>query len=339
LYLALEALGIKPGDEVIVPTMTFVATIQAITQNGATPVLVDCEPRTFNIDVDALTARLTPATRAIIVVHIGGRCCAMDRILELAKRHRLVIIEDCAHALESSYHGRPAGLLGDIGCFSFYATKSVTTGDGGMIITSHREVYERVKRRSLHGMDLDAWQRVRIAGQSYNVTSPGFKFNMTDLGAAMGLVQLRGVRDRWSARERLWESYDTHLRDLSLVTPPVPELDTVHGYHLYQVLLPPELGGNARDRVRAGLQAQRIGTGVHYRPVHVHPYFAASCGYRPNDFPVAHAVGQRTLSLPLNSDLTEREMKRVHAALTRILETNTANGPQDGRAAMNEVQP
>jgi dTDP-4-amino-4,6-dideoxygalactose transaminase len=318
IHLALAALGIGPGDEVIAPAMTFCSTIHSIVHTGAKPVLVDCCRETFNIDPEQVEGRITPRTRAILVVHMCGRVCDMDPILAIARKHNLRVIEDCAHAIESTYHGVAAGLMGDAGCFSFYPTKSVTTGDGGMVITRDQKLFQRAKVLSLHGMTADAWSRFLGRARGHEVVEAGFKFNMTDLAASLGLPQLARIEDHWRRRKHLWSQYNAQLKDLPLLLPTATEPESQHAYHLYTPLLVLEELSVGREQVVAALEAENIGTGVHYVPVHQHSYYRQHFGFVDSDFPNATFVGERTLSLPLSPAMSEQDISDVVAALTRI---------------------
>lgn len=319
IHLSLLALGIGPGDEVIAPTMTFCSTVHSVIHSGATPVLVDCNRASFNCDPQAIQKRITSRTKAILVVHMCGRCCQMDPILKLARRNKLAVIEDCAHAIESSYHGRPAGTLGDAGCFSFYPTKNVTTGDGGMVITPHKRIAQHVKALSLHGMNADAWARFSGIPGVYRVERAGFKYNMTDIAASLGSVQLSAVERRWKRRQYAWRTYDAQLSKLPLVLPPAPEQGTRHACHLYTPLLPLEGLRVSRDRVLAALRAENIFAGIHYVPVHQQPYYRKRFRLRSADFPNATFVGSRTISLPLTAATSGKDVSDVRNALERIL--------------------
>jgi dTDP-4-amino-4,6-dideoxygalactose transaminase len=318
IHLALVALGIGAGDEVIAPAMTFCSTIHSIVHTGAKPVLVDCSGSTFNIDPAQIEARITSRTKAILVVHMCGRCCEMDPILDLARRHGLRVIEDCAHAIEATHHGVPAGLMGDAGCFSFYPTKNITTGDGGMVITRDRQVYERVKILSLHGMTADAWSRFVGGPTGYEVIAAGFKYNMTDLAASLGLPQLTTIEERWRQREQIWRTYTERLKQLPLLLPPPPAAGSRHAYHLFTPLLVLEKLGVDRQTIIAALDAENIGVGIHYIPVHQHPYYRQQFGFVDSDFPNASFVGERTISLPLSSAMSEQDVDDMATALTRI---------------------
>jgi dTDP-4-amino-4,6-dideoxygalactose transaminase len=318
IHLALVALGIGAGDEVIAPAMTFCSTIHSIVHTWAKPILVDCCRDSFNIDPEQVESRITPRTKAILVVHMCGRCCEMDPILEIARRHGLRVIEDCAHAIESTYRGRAAGLMGDAGCFSFYPTKNIATGDGGMLITRVPQLFERAKVLSLHGMTADAWSRFEGGPSGYEVVEAGFKYNMTDIAAALCLPQLAKIEERWPPRERIWLQYNRQLKELPLVLPPTTEPQTRHAYHLYTPLLMLEELRVGRAEVVAALEAENIGVGIHYTPVHQQPYYRQQFGFADSDFPNATFVGERTLSLPLSPALSDEDVADVVTALTRI---------------------
>lgn len=317
IHLALAALGIGAGDEVIAPAMTFCSTVHSIVHTGARPVLVDCCRDTFNLDPDQVESAITPATKAILVVHMCGRCCDMDPILDIARRHGLRVMEDCAHAIESTYRGNPAGLLGDVGCFSFYPTKSITTGDGGMLITREPELFQRAKVFSLHGMTADAWSRFIGGPSGYEVIEAGFKYNMTDLAAALGLPQLSKIEDHWRQREHVWSQYSEQLKELPLLLPGT-DAESRHAYHLYTPLLVLEELRVGRTEIIAAIEAENIGVGIHYLPVHQQPYYRRQFGFEDSDFPNASFVGERTLSLPLSPAMSQQDVSDVVAALTRI---------------------
>jgi len=318
IHLALVALGIGAGDEVIAPAMTFCSAIHSIVHTGAKPVLVDCRRDTFNIDPDLVERQIGPRTKAIMVVHMCGRCCEMDPILEIAHRRGLRVIEDCAHAIESTSQGRPAGLMGDVGCFSFYATKNITTADGGMIVTRDPELFQRAKVLSLHGMTADAWSRYIGAPSGYEIVEAGFKYNMTDMEAALGLPQLAKIEEHWRQRERVWLQYGERLQGLPLQLPVRSEADSRHAYHLYTPLLALEEIGATREKIIAALDAENIGVGIHYVPVHQQPYYRQHFGFVDSDYPNAAFVGEHTLSLPLSPAVSEQDVSDVAAALTRI---------------------
>lgn len=319
IHLALVALGIGPGDEVIAPAMTFCSTIHCIVHTGATPVLVDCDRNTSNLDPELIEQRIRPRTKAILAVHMCGRCCDMDAILAIGRRHGLRVIEDCAHAIEATWRGRAAGTMGDAGCFSFYPTKNVATCDGGMVITGDHALHERVKVLSLHGMTADAWSRFTGGPSGYEVVAAGFKYNMTDLAAALALPQLDQLEEHYQKRAELWRAYDERLAGLPLQLPAACESGSRHAYHLYTPLLLLEDVGAPRERIIAALDAENIGVGIHYVGVHQQPYYRQRFSYTDSDFPNASFVGERTISLPLSPAMSEQDIDDVATALTRIL--------------------
>ena len=318
LHLVLLALGIGPGDEVIAPSLTFCSTIHAILHVGATPMLVDSDLISRNIAPDAIERAITPLTKAIIVVHMYGRCCEMDAILALADRHRLKIVEDCAHAIETTYRGRAAGLLGDAGCFSFYPTKSITTGDGGMVISRHQSLIEEVKLLSYNGVATSAWKRFTGNAAGYEVRAAGYKYNMTDMEAALGLPQVPLLDERWAQRQRLWHLYDEKLKELSLLGSVVGDSGNRHAYHLYAPMLSSLELSVGRDQVVAAMEAENIGVGIHYQPVHTQPFFTERFGSNTK-LPTATYIGQHTISLPLSASMSEHDVDDVCVALARIL--------------------
>jgi dTDP-4-amino-4,6-dideoxygalactose transaminase len=320
LHLAMLAAGVKPGDEVITTPMTFCATANAIVHCGATPVFADCNRRTLNIDPAEVERKITPRTRAIVPVHFAGRPCDMRAICDIAARHKLKIVEDCAHAIETRIEGRHVGTFGDFGCFSFYVTKNVTTGEGGMVVSQNQEAINRIKMLGLHGMSKDAWSRFSDEGyKHYEVVEVGFKYNMTDLQAALGLKQLEKVERYWRRREQIWNRYQDAFADLPVLTPAPPEDGTRHAYHLYTLLLQIEEIGRTRDQVMQELTDLNIGTGVHYRAIHIHPYYAKTYGLKRGDFPEAEFISERILSIPLSAKLTDEDVTSVIAALRYVL--------------------
>lgn len=319
LMLSLQVLGVGPGDEVLVPAMTFIATANAVEHAGATPIVVDSEPGTGLIDLDAAAAAITPRTRAIMPVHLAGRPLDMDRLNALRDRHDLIVIEDAAHALGAEWRDNKIGALGNITAFSFYVTKNISTIEGGAIVTDDPDVAAEVERLALHGLSLGAWQRFSDAGfRHYEVVEPGFKFNMTDVQAALGIHQLPRLDDWIAQRAMLWERYDALLEGLPLTLPVAPDARTRHARHLYQVLLDPD-APTTRDELLEGLIAHSIGVGVHYRGVHLHPYYRDKYGFLPDQFPVATNISDRTLSLPLSPKVSEADQDDVVEALGTLL--------------------
>jgi len=321
LHLALVAIRLNPGDEVIVPSMTFAATANVVIHAGGRPVLADVRRETMCIDPEDAERRITPRTRAIMPVHFAGRACEMDAIQTLASRHGLRVIEDCAHAIETTIRGQHAGTFGDLGAFSFYATKNVVTGEGGMVTTADAGLARRVKILALHGLSADAWKRFSDEGfKHYEVTEPGFKYNMTDLQAALGIHQLRRVETNLGRRQEIWARYDDAFADLPVFLPSPEEPGVRHARHLYTLLLDLERLSASRDQVQHALHKQNVGTGIHYRAVHLHAYYSQTFGYRRGDFPAAEWISDRTLSLPLSPNLTDADVGDVVFAVRRTLE-------------------
>jgi dTDP-4-amino-4,6-dideoxygalactose transaminase len=319
LILSLQVLGVGPGDEVLVPAMTFIASANAVEHAGATPVLVDSEPGTGLIDLDRAQAAITPRTRSIMPVHLAGRPVDMDRLSAFAHEHGLAVIEDAAHAIGAEWRGRKIGAFGNLTAFSFYVTKNISTIEGGALVTEDPEVAGEVERLALHGLSVGAWQRFSDSGfRHYEVVRPGFKYNMTDVQAAVGLHQLPRL-DAWiERRAQQWSRYDELLAGVALETPPPPEPGTRHARHLYQVLVAPD-APLRRDELLDGMTARRIGVGVHYRGVHLHAFYRDKYGLRPGDFPVASSISERTLSLPLGPNVTEADQDDVVQALADLL--------------------
>jgi len=322
LHLSMLASGVGPGDEVITTPMTFCASVNAIIHSGATPVLADIDARTMNIDAGQVEAKITPRTRAIMPVHFAGRPCEMDALVEIATRRGLVIVEDCAHAIETEYHGRPSGSFGDFGCFSFYVTKNVITGEGGMVLARNEEDAARIKILALHGMSKDAWKRFSDSGYvHYQVTEPGFKYNMMDIQAAIGLHQLERVERYWTRREELWRRYNEAFAGLPVETPADPDPDTRHGYHLYTLQVEKERAGIDRDGFLNAIQAHNIGAGVHYLSIPEHDYYRRTFGWEPDDYPNAKRIGRSTVSIPFSAKLSDDDAGDVIEAVTRIVST------------------
>ena len=320
LHISMLALGIGHGDEVITTPLTFAASANAIVHCGATPVFADCDRHTQNIDPASVEAAITPRTKAIMPVHVAGRPCEMDELLAIAERHGLAIVEDCAHAVETTYHGRPAGTMGDIGCFSFYVTKNVVTGEGGMIITGSQEIADHAKVLSLHGMTRDAGKRFGDEGyKHYQVVSAGFKYNMMDIQAAIGIHQLARVEEAHGRRAEIWQRYDEAFEGLPCETPLPPAPDTRHAYHLYALLVDTDAAGITRDEMLDELAQLNIGAGVHYVALHTHPFYEHLLGHAPEDFPNANHISERTLSIPLSAKLTDDDVDDVIDAVHTVL--------------------
>ena len=319
LHLALEAVGVGEGDEVIVPTMTFTATAEVVSYLKAKPVLVDCLPGTLNIDPAGIERAVTARTKAIIPVHFGGQPCDMETIMENARRHRIYVIEDAAHALPAKYHGRTIGTIGDITCFSFYATKTITTGEGGMATTDNPDWAGRMRMMSLHGISHDAWKRYAKEGSwYYEVLSPGFKYNLTDIAAAIGLEQLKKCETFAAARKKIAATYNEAFAELPEIQIPTCQANLEHAWHLYVIQLRPGSSKIDRDGFIAALKERGIGTSVHFIPLHLHPYYRVSFGYLPNEFPNATEAYQRIVSLPIYPGMTEGNVERVIQAVKDV---------------------
>jgi dTDP-4-amino-4,6-dideoxygalactose transaminase len=313
------AADLKPGDEVITTAMTFCATINSIIHAGLTPVLVDIEPHSLNIDPTKIEAAMTPRTRAILLVHFAGRPCNMEKIMALAEQHDLRIIEDCAHAIETEYQDRKAGTFGDFGCFSFYVTKNVITGEGGMVIARDPEVIGRVKMLALHGMSKDAWHRFGDSGfKHYKVVECGFKYNMMDIQAAIGIHQLARVESNWLRRRTIWNYYQEEFSRLPLVCPAEQEANTRHAHHLYTIQIDEKDLGLTRDSFLEEMARRNIGVGVHYLSIPEHPFYRERFHWHPEDYPHASRYGRQTVSLPLSARLTDTDVEDVVRAVGDI---------------------
>jgi dTDP-4-amino-4,6-dideoxygalactose transaminase len=321
LHLALECLGIGPGDEVIVPTLTFTATAEVVRYLGATPVFVDADTRTLNLSPRAVEAAITSRTRAIVPVHYAGLACDMDALLELARAHKLRVVEDAAHAFPTRYRGRLVGTLdSDITVFSFYANKTMTTGEGGMVVTRDRELARRIRLMRLHGISQDAFNRYvsRTPAWFYEVVAAGFKYNLTDIASAIGIEQLRKIDRFLARREVLAQRYDSALAGLPLQLPARADQCSSHAWHLYVVRLAAgaRLG---RDELINELSRRGIGTSVHFIPLHRQPYWRDTCQLSAAQFPVAEAAYQSMLTLPLYTRMSDADQERVIAALHELL--------------------
>ncbi len=320
LHLSMVAAGVGAGDEVITTAMTFCATVNAIIHAGATPVLADVDRATMNIDPAAIEAKITPRTRALVIVHFAGRPCDMTAIQSIVRRHNLVLIEDCAHAIESTFQERAAGTFGDFGCFSFYATKNMTTGEGGMILTDRQDHADHLRTLALHGLSQDAWRRYSDAGfKHYHVVDCGFKYNMMDLQAAIGIHQLRRLEHSWHRRQQIWNHYLQELSGLPLDLPVDTPSNVRHAYHLFTVQVDEAETGISRDRFLEAMTSQNIGVGVHYLALPEHPYYSGRFGWQLEDYPHAARIGRQTVSLPLMAHLTDDDVERVIRAVRTVL--------------------
>ena len=322
MHLALESIGLRVADEVIIPTYTFAATAQVVHYFGARPVLVDSDPADLCIDPAKVEAAVTPRTRAIIPVHVGGRSAKLDELRAVAERHDLCMIEDAAHAFPTVYKGRMVGSISDFTCFSFYATKPLTTGEGGMLCTENEQFADRCRVMCLHGISRDAWKRYSSEGAwYYEIAAPGFKYNLTDIAAALGLAQLSKADRMRERRARIAERYTKAFRGRpELEPPPDAPADGRHSWHLYMLRLNLDVLIIDRARFFEELRTRKIGASVHFIPLHLHPYYREAYGYKPEDFPVAYREYGREISLPIYSKMTDDDVRDVIEAVTDIAE-------------------
>jgi len=313
LHLVLVALGVGPGDEVITSPITFVSTVNAILYTGATPVLADVEPDTLNISPAAIERKITKRTKVIIPVHMAGQPCDMDEILTIARPRGIVVVEDAAHAVGAEYRGTRIGSISDATCFSFYATKNLTTGEGGMVTTDDDDLAEQIRRLRFHGISSDAWKRYEgCQVREWTAVELGYKANFTDLQAAIGLVQLRRLDGMLARREAIAREYRRAFERFGVVLAELP--DRKHAWHLFVVRVP------ERRRFREHLADAGIATGIHFPAIHLQPYFKQRFGDLENELPVATRVSEEIVSLPLHPDLTNGEVRRVIDAVTAFLE-------------------
>ena len=325
LHLALEALGIGPEHEVIVPTWTFAASAEVVAYRGARPVLVDVDATTLNATPEGILAAVTPRTKAVIVVPVAGRPMEVARLVELLEPRGIAVVEDAAHAFPSRIgaDGRLAGTFGRVGAYSFYATKTITTGEGGMLVTDDAAIADRARLMSLHGISRAAWNRYSSAGSwFYEIEDVGYKYNLTDLAASLGLVQLERAEELLAARRSLAARYTTALGASSiadLIESPADEPDGSHAWHLYIVRLALDRITIDRGAVIEGLKAIGIGTSVHFIPLHLHPYYRDRWGYAPADLPVAAREFERVISLPIWPGMTDRDIERVVAGIEDVV--------------------
>lgn len=318
LHTSLVALGVGPGDEVITTTLTFAASVNVIEHVGARPVLVDVEPDTLNMDPAWVERAITPRTKAIMVVHHSGHPAELDALRALAESRGIALIEDAAHAIAARYKGRPIGSGSNPVAFSFYATKNLTTAEGGML-TGDAEFVDRCRVISLHGLNRDAWKRYGKEGSwYYEVVIPGFKYNMTDLQASLGLVQLRKLEAMQARRREIVAAYQKAFASLEVFQTPVARPEVDHAWHLYVLRLRPERLGMVRNQFIEELKTRNIGTSVHFIPIHIHPYYRDKYGYKPQDFPVAYDSYERMVSLPLSPRLSDQDVADVIEAVLEL---------------------
>jgi len=324
LHLALEALGIGPGDEVITTTHTFTATAEVVRYLGADVKLVDIDAATLNIDPAAVAAAVGPRTKAIVPVHYGGLAADMPRLFDIAARHGLKVVEDAAHALPTTVGGALVGTLASAAAvFSFYANKTITTGEGGMLVTRDAALAERARVMRLHGMSRDAFDRfvAKVPSWYYEIVAPGFKYNLTDIAAALGIHQLKKARAFQQRRAAIAARYDAAFESLPLVLPPRPVAGDTHAWHLYAVRLADEAvaRGLTRERFIERLFEQGVGASVHYIPLHLQPYWRERYRLEPAMFPASQRAYERIASLPIYTRMGEADVERVIAAVRAVL--------------------
>lgn len=324
LHLAMLVAGIKEGDEVITSPLTFAATANSIIHVGGKPVFADIDRETMNIDPKEIEKKITEKTRAIIPVHFAGRPCDMDYIMHNAKRYNLLVIEDAAHAVGAEYRGKKIGNIGDLTCFSFYVTKNIVTGEGGMVTTNNDEWAEKMQIYALHGMSRGSWKRYSDEGfKHYEIVYPGFKYNMMDLQAAIGIHQLPKLEIYLKRRQEIWNRYNEAFKDLPLILPKRPEENIRHARHLYTIVIDTHQLKVGRNTIQQALYEENIGTGIHFISLHLHKYYKETFGYHRDDFPEAAYISERTISLPLSAKLTDQDVDDVITALRKVLKRYT----------------
>ncbi|GBD98078.1 UDP-4-amino-4-deoxy-L-arabinose--oxoglutarate aminotransferase [bacterium BMS3Abin07] len=320
LHLALRAIGLEDGDEVIVPAITFTATAEVVTYFNAKPVLVDVEGETYNIDVSKIEEKISKKTKAIIPVHYAGQPCDMDEISDIAGRYKLYVIEDAAHAIPAWYKKKKIGTIGDITCFSFYATKPLTTGEGGMACTDNDEWADNMRIMRLHGISRDAWNRYSNEGSwYYEVVDAGYKYNMTDIQAALGLGQLKKIEWMWNRRKEIAGKYTKAFKSLNEVTTPYVKTDRESAWHLYVLSLNLEMLRIERNQFITELKKIGVNTSVHFIPLYRHPYYRDNMNYKSQDFPASESIFKRIISLPVYPGMTDGEVERVVEAVGDVV--------------------
>ncbi|MFH0777903.1 MAG: DegT/DnrJ/EryC1/StrS aminotransferase family protein [Candidatus Eisenbacteria bacterium] len=319
LHVSLAALGVDEGDEVVTSTLTFCSTANVILHLKATPVLVDVEPGALTLDPVDVKKKITARTKVIVPVHYAGHPCRMDEIGDIAGGRGIPVVEDAAHALGATYEGRSVGTMSEVTCFSFYAIKNITTGEGGAVVLDDAKLADLIRLYSLHGMSKDAWKRYASTGSwYYEVLYPGFKYNMTDMQAALGLAQLEKLNDFLARRERLASLYDKAFSEMEAIGTLSVGTNVKHARHLYPILLNLDRLRIDRARFIEELRAENIGTTVNFMPVHMHPYYRERFGYKTGDFPVAENAYARLISLPLYPRMTDRDAADVIEAVGKI---------------------
>ena len=320
LHLSLKLLNLKKKDEVITSALTFSSTINSIIISGAKPVLADVDINTQNIDPSEIEKKITKNTKAILIVHFAGLACDMEKIIFLTKKYKLVLIEDCAHAIEGKYKNKHLGTFGTFGCFSFYATKNLSIGEGGMLLTDNKKLYERARILSLHGMDKAAWNRYGKSGyRHYDVSEVGFKYNLMDLLSAIGIEQLKKLEKNYYIRKKIWETYSFNfLKNGFIFTNSWSKNKIKHSYHLFNIYLDKKRDGISRDEAIIKLHKEKIGVGIHYKSIPEHSIYKKLFRWNINKYPNAKKIGRQTLSLPLSPSLNKKEVLRVIKTIEKI---------------------
>ena len=329
LHLSLKAMNIGRGDEVITTPLTFCSTINSILLVGAKPVLVDINSNTLNIDEKKIKTKITKNTKAFILVHFGGLPCNLYPIINIAKKYKIKIIEDCAHAIESKYYGKHVGNFGSTGCFSFYANKNLTTGEGGMLLTNNKNISSKINVTRLHGLSKDAWKRYmpenvnpkKTKFQHYDVTDVGLKYNMIDLNASMGLVQLKKIEKSWQSRQRNYKSYIKRLKKLPLLFQTVNPYPVKHAHHLFTIRINNKKTKKSRDDLILFLKKNNIGTGINYRCITDMSYYKKNLGWNKNTCKLAKHVGDNIISLPMQPTLTLKNINYICNKISEFFET------------------
>jgi|SRR3989344_2276386 len=319
LHLALLAAGVGRGDEVIVPSMTMGASANTVVHCGGTPVFADAQRDTMNIDPKDVEKKITPQTKAIMVVHMAGRPCDMDEVFALAKRHKLKVVQDSAHAVETEYKGKKVAALGDFACFSFHAIKNLTTAEGGMLTMNDAAHAKQSRVLSLHGMSKDAYDRYGTSGyKHYEIIEAGYKYNMMDIQAGLGIHQLASIEKNWKKREKIWNTYMKELKGVPIILPAPVRKGDRHAYHMFTVLIDTDKTKITRDEFLNELAKRNIGAGVHFRALHLQPYYRKTFGYKEGDCPNAEWIGDRTASIPIMPYLSAKDVKDVIDAIRDI---------------------
>jgi len=321
LHLAVVALGIGNGDEVITTPYTFAATAEVVINSNAKPVFVDVEKDTYNIDPAKIEEKITDKTKAIIVVHYAGHACEMDKIMEIAEKYDLYVIEDAAHAIGSKYKDQKIGSIGDATCFSFYATKNITTAEGGMITTNRGDLADKMRILSLHGISKDAWKRYSSEGSwYYEIAYSGYKYNMSDLQASIGIHQMKKLDQMQKRREEIAYMYNKSFGQIPQITIPTVKSYATHAWHLYPIQVNSDLLSINRNEFIEALKAENIGTSVHFIPLHLHPYYKEKYGFKGDDFPNAESLYKNEISLPIYPNMEDKDVEDVISAVKKIID-------------------